>query len=166
MMLIAAGYEDGGYEWETTHTEAPDQILFDTVGDTYIGRYIAHEIIYPDPEKKPTEWFVPWLPKVLPNVLEIAGRHPERTIFTRFIPPQDPEHADGAWRSPHGEPREEQRKRQRYGSRNPLAARGALVVWRDRGGVRRAYADRNAFLGGERLWQIDPRTRRSKWKIV
>lgn len=45
-----------------------------------------------------TEWFVPWLPKVLPNVLEIAARHPERTIFTRFIPPQDPEHATGAWR--------------------------------------------------------------------
>ena len=47
---------------------------------------------------EPTEWFVPWLPKVLPRVLEIAGRHPERTIFTRFMPPQDPEHASGAWR--------------------------------------------------------------------
>ena len=45
-----------------------------------------------------TEWFVPWLPKVLPNVLAIADRHPDRTIFTRFIPPQDPEHATGAWR--------------------------------------------------------------------
>ncbi len=47
---------------------------------------------------EPTEWFVPWLPKVLPNVLQIAERHPERTIFTRFIPPQDPEQAGGAWR--------------------------------------------------------------------
>jgi nicotinamidase-related amidase len=47
---------------------------------------------------EPTEWFVPWLPKVLPNVLQIARRHPDRTIFTRFIPPQDPEHATGAWR--------------------------------------------------------------------
>lgn len=26
--------------------------------------------------------------------------------------------------------------------------------------------NRNAFLGGERLWQIDPRTRRPKWKVV
>jgi len=26
--------------------------------------------------------------------------------------------------------------------------------------------NRNAFLGGVRLWQIDPRTRRPKWKIV
>jgi len=26
--------------------------------------------------------------------------------------------------------------------------------------------NRNAFLGGARLWQIDPRTRRPKWKIM
>lgn len=47
---------------------------------------------------EPTEWFVPWLPKVLPNVVEIAQRHPDRTIFTRFIPPHDPEQATGIWR--------------------------------------------------------------------
>lgn len=47
---------------------------------------------------EPTEWFVPWLPKVLPNVLEIARRHPDRTIFTRFIPVEEPEEAIGAWR--------------------------------------------------------------------
>ena len=42
---------------------------------------------------EPTEWFVPWLPKVLPKVREIAGRHPDRTMFTRFIPPHEPEQA-------------------------------------------------------------------------
>lgn len=47
---------------------------------------------------EPTEWFVPWLPKVLPNVVEITQRHPDRTIFTRFIPPKDPGQAIGAWR--------------------------------------------------------------------
>jgi hypothetical protein len=26
--------------------------------------------------------------------------------------------------------------------------------------------NRNAFLGGARLWQIDPRTRRAKWQIM
>jgi hypothetical protein len=26
--------------------------------------------------------------------------------------------------------------------------------------------NRNAFLGGVRLWQIDPRTRRAKWRIM
>lgn len=44
-----------------------------------------------------TPWQVPWLPRVLPCVLEIARRHPERTVFTRFIPPQDPTDMPGAW---------------------------------------------------------------------
>jgi nicotinamidase-related amidase len=47
---------------------------------------------------EPTEWFVPWLPRVLPNVLEVARRYPNRTVFTRFIPPREPEEAAGAWR--------------------------------------------------------------------
>jgi nicotinamidase-related amidase len=47
---------------------------------------------------EPTEWFVPWLPKVLPNVLRIAECHPERTVFTRFMPPETAEQARGAWR--------------------------------------------------------------------
>jgi nicotinamidase-related amidase len=46
---------------------------------------------------EPTEWFVPWLTKVLPNVREIAGRHPDRTVFTRFIPPPRPDEVSGAW---------------------------------------------------------------------
>ena len=32
-------------------------------------------------------------------------------------------------------------------------------------GVERGH-NRNAFLGGERLWQTDPHTRRSKWRIM
>jgi polyphosphate glucokinase len=32
-------------------------------------------------------------------------------------------------------------------------------------GIERGH-NRNAFLGGTRLWQIDPRTRRSKWQIL
>lgn len=47
---------------------------------------------------EPTEWFVPWLPRVLPNVLEIARRHPDRTIFTRFMPPRTADEMAGAWR--------------------------------------------------------------------
>jgi hypothetical protein len=33
------------------------------------------------------------------------------------------------------------------------------------GGVERGH-NRNAFLGGTRLWQVDPRTRRPKWQIL
>ena len=52
------GYEGQEFQWTTVHVEAPDQVVFDTVGDTLIGIYAGHELIYPDPEKDPTEWFV------------------------------------------------------------------------------------------------------------
>jgi nicotinamidase-related amidase len=45
-----------------------------------------------------TPWHVPWMAKVSPSVVEIAGRHPEKTIFTRFVPPFSPEQVPGAWR--------------------------------------------------------------------
>jgi len=35
--------------------------------------------------------------RVLPVVSELAGRHPERTIFTRFIPPKRPTDMPGMW---------------------------------------------------------------------
>jgi hypothetical protein len=33
--------------------------------------------------------------KVLPVVAALAGRRPERTVFTRFIPPNRPEQMPG-----------------------------------------------------------------------
>jgi nicotinamidase-related amidase len=44
-----------------------------------------------------TPWRTPWAGRVLPVVTRIAERHPERTIFTRFIPPERPEDMAGAW---------------------------------------------------------------------
>jgi len=46
---------------------------------------------------EPGPWCVPWLPRILPLVVELSRRHPERTVFTRFIPPQRPEDMQGAW---------------------------------------------------------------------
>lgn len=46
-----------------------------------------------------TEWQVPWLPKVLPAVFEIASRHTADTVFIRFAPPTTPEAASRAWRN-------------------------------------------------------------------
>jgi nicotinamidase-related amidase len=42
-------------------------------------------------------WPTPWMERVLPVVAMLAGRHPERTVFTRFITPQRPEQMPGMW---------------------------------------------------------------------
>jgi len=42
-------------------------------------------------------WPTPWMERVLPVVAEIAGRFPERTVFTRFITPRSPEDLPGMW---------------------------------------------------------------------
>lgn len=34
---------------------------------------------------------------ILPTIVEIARRHPERTVFTRFIPTSEPGKGPGAW---------------------------------------------------------------------
>jgi len=42
-------------------------------------------------------WTTPWLDRVLPVVTELASRHPERTVFTRFIPPERATDMPGLW---------------------------------------------------------------------
>ncbi|MBX9830077.1 MAG: cysteine hydrolase [Xanthobacteraceae bacterium] len=42
-------------------------------------------------------WATPWMGRVLPVVTEIAGRFPARTVFTRFMTPQQPENMPGMW---------------------------------------------------------------------
>lgn len=46
-----------------------------------------------------TDWRTPWMDRVTPVVAEIARRHCEETIFTRFIPPARAEEAEGGWRA-------------------------------------------------------------------
>lgn len=41
---------------------------------------------------------MPWLPRVLPNIVAITSADPERTIFTRFIPALRPGQGAGMWR--------------------------------------------------------------------
>jgi hypothetical protein len=45
-----------------------------------------------------TDWHVPWLERVLPAVTRLATARRERTLFSRFVPPERPEDAPGAWR--------------------------------------------------------------------
>jgi nicotinamidase-related amidase len=44
-------------------------------------------------------WPTPWMDRVLPVVTELASRHPERTVFTRFIPPERATDMPGMWQS-------------------------------------------------------------------
>lgn len=45
-----------------------------------------------------TDWHVPWMRRVLPVAERIAVAHPDKTIFTRFMPPVAPDEAKGMWR--------------------------------------------------------------------
>jgi hypothetical protein len=51
------GLNDDGIEWETVHVEAPDQVLFDVLGDTFSGVYDGSEEIDPKDEKDPDKRF-------------------------------------------------------------------------------------------------------------
>jgi len=45
-----------------------------------------------------TPWHVPWMTKVSPQIVEVASRHAEQTIFTRFMPPPNAKAANGMWK--------------------------------------------------------------------
>ncbi|MEF0944095.1 cysteine hydrolase family protein [Rhizobium sp. BR 362] len=45
-----------------------------------------------------TPWFVPWMDRILPQVREVSGTYPQRTIFTRFVPPRTADDLWGEWR--------------------------------------------------------------------
>lgn len=42
-------------------------------------------------------WAMPWLGRVLPAIEELCGSHPERTVFTRFVPAARPGEGSGTW---------------------------------------------------------------------
>lgn len=42
-------------------------------------------------------WTVPWLEKVLPAIEALCDRHPDRTVFTRFIPAARAGEGRGTW---------------------------------------------------------------------
>lgn len=46
-----------------------------------------------------TAWHMPWMGKIIEPISEITAARPEQTIFTRFIPPYQPEERHGTWRA-------------------------------------------------------------------
>ncbi|MBI0434696.1 cysteine hydrolase family protein [Roseomonas sp. KE0001] len=43
-------------------------------------------------------WHTPWMERVLPVVERLVAAHPDRTVFTRFIPARRPGEGHGTWK--------------------------------------------------------------------
>jgi nicotinamidase-related amidase len=65
------------------------------MGDNWIHLCIDMQRMFAED----TPWHVPWMREVSPQIEEIAQRYPERTVFTRFITPEQPEEMPGMWRT-------------------------------------------------------------------
>jgi nicotinamidase-related amidase len=74
-----------------------------------------------------TPWHTPWMKRVLPVVQRIAEFAPDRTIFTRFVTPMNPEEMPGAWRRYYEHWREMTRERIAPGLLDLIPSLAALV---------------------------------------
>jgi nicotinamidase-related amidase len=72
----------------------PDDLKYGPPGPTAVHLCVDMQRMFAEP----TEWHMPWLAKVLPNIVALAEAHPEQTIFTRFIPARAPGQGVGMWR--------------------------------------------------------------------
>lgn len=61
-------------------------------GDSSVHLCVDMQRMFPED----TQWKMPWLARVL--IVSITASHPERTIFTRFIPAQHSGQGAGMWR--------------------------------------------------------------------
>jgi nicotinamidase-related amidase len=69
-------------------------IRFGPLGETTVHLCIDMQRMFAEP----TDWTTPWMPRVLPRVVGLVERHPERTVFTRFITAAEPGQGVGSWR--------------------------------------------------------------------
>ncbi|MGE7368558.1 cysteine hydrolase family protein [Neorhizobium sp. NPDC001467] len=46
-----------------------------------------------------TPWHVGWMNRVLPQIEAVSSRFAAKTVFTRFVPPDNSEQANGAWQA-------------------------------------------------------------------
>src|SRR3977135_1282393 len=78
----------------TQHMPHPGPLRFGPLGPRTVHLCIDMQNLFAED----TPWHTPWMKRVLPAVIEIAERHPEQTIFTRFIPARHPDELPGSWR--------------------------------------------------------------------
>jgi nicotinamidase-related amidase len=68
-------------------------VRFGPLGEGWVHVCVDMQRMFADP----TPWRAAWMPRVLPQVVRLVALAPERTIFTRFIPPVGPEAMPGTW---------------------------------------------------------------------
>lgn len=69
-------------------------LRFGALGDKWVHVCVDMQRMFAEA----TAWRAEWMPRVLPEVVRLAERAPERTIFTRFIPPETADELPGTWR--------------------------------------------------------------------
>ena len=69
-------------------------IRFGSLGDHWVHLCVDMQRMFADQ----TPWATPWLHRILPMAITLVDHAPERTVFTRFIPRESPQHASGTWR--------------------------------------------------------------------
>ena len=71
-----------------------DELRYGAPGETAVHLCVDMQKMFAEG----TDWKMPWLERVLPNILSITSTHREKTIFTRFIPAQKSGQGVGMWR--------------------------------------------------------------------
>jgi nicotinamidase-related amidase len=71
-----------------------DELRFGPLGNSCVHLCIDMQRMFAEQ----TDWCTPWMPRVLPKVLQIVEGHPRQTVFTRFIPAQAPGEGEGTWK--------------------------------------------------------------------
>jgi nicotinamidase-related amidase len=74
--------------------QLPDGLHFGPLGPSCIHLCVDMQRMF----AADTDWKTPWMSRVLPNVVAVAERHPERSVFSRFIPMREPGDGHGTWR--------------------------------------------------------------------
>ncbi|ODT05969.1 MAG: cysteine hydrolase [Kaistia sp. SCN 65-12] len=79
---------------DPTERIAPPGLHFGPLGANWVHLCIDMQRMFAEP----TEWHAPWVGRVLPEVVQLVEMGPERTVFTRFIPPRSADEVGGTWR--------------------------------------------------------------------
>jgi nicotinamidase-related amidase len=74
-------------------TDMTDDLKFGALGPNAVHLCIDMQRLFAED----TEWHTPWIDRVLPQVESMVAVRPERTVFTRFVPPQSVAQTFGTW---------------------------------------------------------------------